>query len=119
MLPTVDGEAMAEMTPAHSAVEMGNILDLRSLLDSGVDVNEDWNGFTLLHHSIDREGDDHVQSGEPLHVDATALLLARGADMSRRTGDHMTAEDIARRNGHWLAIELFEAWRKLMNVSGH
>ncbi|MET9261277.1 ankyrin repeat domain-containing protein [Amycolatopsis sp. NPDC004079] len=106
------------MSPAHSAVEMGNVLALCSLLDEGVDVNEEWNGFTLLHHAVDREGDDHAQSGGPLHVDSTALLLARGADLSCRTKDfeQLTAEDIARSNGHWLAIELFSAWKLFRRI---
>ncbi|ADG74166.1 hypothetical protein Cfla_1266 [Cellulomonas flavigena DSM 20109] len=64
----------------------------------------------LLHHAIDVEIDSHVQSGEPLHVDATALLLARGADPLRAAGlPAESALDMARRRGHWLAVELIEA----------
>ncbi|WP_116203270.1 ankyrin repeat domain-containing protein [Amycolatopsis circi] len=105
---------MAPMTPAHSAVEMENLPALRDLLDGGVDVNEEWNGFTLLHHAIDIEGDGHVQSGEPLHVDATAYLLARGADPFLRTKDsgRLTAEELAHANGHWLAIALLDSWKQ-------
>ncbi|MCG3752285.1 MULTISPECIES: ankyrin repeat domain-containing protein [Amycolatopsis] len=101
------------MTPAHIAVEMSDLPALRDLLDQGVDVDEECNGMTLLQHAIDVEGDGHVQTGTPLHVDLTAYLLARGADPLRRSTDfeQVTAEEMARSYGHWLALALFEAWK--------
>ncbi|MFB9926090.1 ankyrin repeat domain-containing protein [Amycolatopsis halotolerans] len=105
------------MTPAHIAVEMSDLPALRDLLDKGVDVNEECNGMTLLHHAIDAEGDGHVQTGNPLHVDVTAYLLARGADPLRRTTDsaRVTAEEMAQGYGHWLALALIEAWKQQMS----
>ncbi|WP_406635837.1 ankyrin repeat domain-containing protein [Amycolatopsis sp. WGS_07] len=102
------------MTPAHIAVEMSDLPALRNLLDKGVDVDEECNGMTLLHHAIEVEGDGHTQTGNPLHVDITTYLLVRGADPLRRTNDvdRETAEDMARRYGHWLALALFEAWKQ-------
>ncbi|WP_241562219.1 hypothetical protein [Streptomyces hoynatensis] len=43
----------------------------------------------------------------------TAFLLARGADPTRRSSSTgMSAEELARVSGHWLAMELFEAWKR-------
>jgi hypothetical protein len=102
-----------EMSPAHIAVENENLPALRECLNGGVDINEEYNGLTLLHHAIDAEGDGHGQTGEPLHVDTTAYLLARGADPFRLSTDDQpsTAYYLARQYGHWLAIELFEFWK--------
>lgn len=36
--------------------------------------------MTLLTHAIDIEGDGFLQSGQPLTVHSTAVLLAFGAD---------------------------------------
>jgi hypothetical protein len=100
------------MTPAHRAVEMEDLQNLRDLLDGGVDVNEEHQGLTLLHHAIDIEIDGHTQTGEALHVDMTAYLLARGADPRRRSGQGsgISAEHIALTRGHWLATCLIEEW---------
>jgi uncharacterized protein len=99
-------------TPAHEAVEMEDLPTLRELLRSGVDPNEEQRGLTLLHHAIDVEVQGHVQTGRLLHVDATALLLAMGADPLRRSGGGtgVTALHFAFVEGHWLAQELIEAW---------
>lgn len=78
------------MTPAHDAVESGDLPRLRDLLDDGVDIDEVDGGLTLLQHAIDVEVDQHVQSGEPLLVDITAYLLARGADPGDGAGRHAT-----------------------------
>jgi hypothetical protein len=53
--------------------------------------------------------DGHIQTGEPLHVDVTALLLARGAD-PLRSCNSITAAMEAEQRGHWLATELMRAW---------
>jgi hypothetical protein len=68
------------MTPAHRAVENGDLPRLRELLDNGVDVEEIDGGVTLLQHAVDVELDGHTQTGARLHADVTAYLLARGAD---------------------------------------
>lgn len=67
-------------TPVHTAVEMSEYEVLTALLDAGADPNELCFGHTLLTHSIDVEGDGHLQSGHLLNTAATAILLAYGAD---------------------------------------
>jgi hypothetical protein len=61
---------------------------------------------------IDVEIDGHTQTGDPLHVDVTAYLLARGADPRRRSGmgSGISAERMALTRGHWLASCLIEEW---------
>ncbi|MEV6906037.1 ankyrin repeat domain-containing protein [Amycolatopsis sp. NPDC051071] len=100
---------MTDLSPAHQAFEMGDLPLLRELLDGGADINEEHYGLTLLHHAIDVEIDSHTQTGEPLHVDVTAYLLARGADPKRRSdgGSGVTAEHVAWESRHWLASALF------------
>lgn len=100
------------MSAAHRAVEMEDIVALRDILDGGADVNEEYRGLTLLHHAIDVESDSHTQTGDPLHVDMTAYLLARGADPTRRPSNDtgVSAEHMALVRGHWLATCLIEAW---------
>lgn len=100
---------------AHNAVEVQDVSQLRDLLDAGGDVEDDsGDGWTLLRHAIDTEVDAHDQTGGPLHVDVTALLLSRGADpLSRHNGMSVLEEAEAR--GHWLAVELMHAW---INRSG-
>lgn len=103
------GSTPITMSPAHLAVEHGDLPRLRDLLDSGHDVEDDnGDGWTLLRHSIDAEYDRHVQTGQPLHADVTAFLLARGADPLRRNGMPVVGE--AEMRGHWLAAEIIRAW---------
>jgi hypothetical protein len=98
------------VTPAHDAVENEDLRQLRALLDGGVDVEEVDGGLTLLQHAIDIEIDGHVQTGEPLHVDMTAYLLARGADpLASSIGGGGSALHMARLGGHWLAVALIDA----------
>jgi uncharacterized protein len=69
---------------AHNAVELEDLPLLKDLLDAGADVEDDsGDGWTLLRHAIDTEIDGHDQTGNPLHVDVTVLLLSRGADPLR------------------------------------
>jgi hypothetical protein len=97
-------------SPAHNAVEMEDLQKLRDLLDAGHDVeDDDGSGWTLLRHAIDTEVDGHDQTGEPLHVDVTAFLLARGAD-PMRTYNGITAIASAETRGHWLAAEVMRSW---------
>jgi uncharacterized protein len=106
------GSTPETMSPAHLAVEHGNLLRLRDLLDSGHDVedgNED--GRTLLRHAIDAEHGRHVRTGQPLRADLTAFLLARGADPLRRPNGTPLADE-AETLGHWLAAEIMRAWTR-------
>jgi ankyrin repeat protein len=100
------------MSPAHLAVEMEDAERLQTLLDEGASVHEEHEGLTLLHHAIEAEADGHGQTGDRLHVDMTALLLANGADPRRRShgGAGVSAEHVAFVNGHWLASRLIDAW---------
>ncbi|MDT3439084.1 MULTISPECIES: ankyrin repeat domain-containing protein [unclassified Pseudofrankia] len=100
------------LTPTHRAVEMEDLPALRDLLDAGADVHEERDGFTLLHRAIDMELDAHALTGEPLHVDMTAYLLARGADPRRRGegGNGISARHMAVSSGHWLATCLIDEW---------
>jgi hypothetical protein len=100
------------MTPAHLAVENEDLPRLRELLDDGVDVEEIDGGMTLLQHAVEVELDGHTQTGVPLHVDATAYLLARGADplASSVGGGVGSGLHMARVGGHWLAVSLMEAF---------
>ncbi|MFC9329493.1 ankyrin repeat domain-containing protein [Kitasatospora sp. NPDC057015] len=101
------------LSPGHLAVEHEDLPRLRDLLDGGYDVEDDsGHGWTLLRHAIDVEIDGHVQSGEPLHVDVTAFLLARGADPLRTTNGCSPAAE-AQARGHWLAADLIRAWTSL------
>jgi hypothetical protein len=97
-------------SPAHIAVEQEDLPQLRDLLDAGHDIeDDDGDGWTLLRHAIDTEYDGHIQTGNPLHADVTAFLLARGADPLRTcNGTTILAE--AQTCGHWLAAEIMRAW---------
>jgi uncharacterized protein len=98
-----------EQDPAHNAVELENVSLLRDLLDAGADVEGDaGDGFTLLMHALDIEADSRDQ-GRSLHVDVTALLISRGADLERKYNGISALEE-ARVRGHWLAVELMESW---------
>ncbi|MFC5831201.1 ankyrin repeat domain-containing protein [Nonomuraea insulae] len=98
-------------SPAHLAVEFEDLPTLRELLDNGHSVEDpDEHGWTLLHHAIDVEIDGHVQTGEPLHVDVTAYLLARGADPLASSRRYVTALQQAESQRHWLAVEIIRAW---------
>ncbi|MEV1007343.1 ankyrin repeat domain-containing protein [Streptomyces sp. NPDC049881] len=100
--------------PANAAIEQHDVRALRAALDAGADVEEAQSGIPLLVHAVDVESDGATQRRTPVHVDMTALLLARGADPTRRAteGPRMSAEELAELTGHWLAVELFRAWRR-------
>ncbi|MEJ8662225.1 ankyrin repeat domain-containing protein [Streptomyces sp. MS1.AVA.4] len=103
-------EGPMSWSAGHSAVEHEDLPKLRDLLDDGYDIEDDnGDGWTLLRHAIDTEIDGHIQSGEPLHIDVTAFLLARGADPLRSTNGVLPADEADSR-GHWLAAELIRAW---------
>ncbi|WAU83773.1 ankyrin repeat domain-containing protein [Streptomyces sp. Qhu-G9] len=101
-------------TPAHDAVEHDNAEVLARLLADGADPDEVFSNMTLLTHAIDAEGDGSLQSGEPLTVHITAVLLAFGADPELTDPDGRTPLDVAVQYGHDLAVNLLRAhinWR--------
>ncbi|MFJ3206102.1 ankyrin repeat domain-containing protein [Streptomyces sp. NPDC086989] len=96
-------------TPAHYAVENEDAEALARLLADGSDPNEVFGNTTLLTHAIDVEGDGSLQSGRPLTVHTTAVLLASGADPELADPDGDTPLDIANQYGHGLAVQLLRA----------
>ncbi|MFJ9909237.1 ankyrin repeat domain-containing protein [Streptomyces sp. NPDC101152] len=96
-------------TPAHQAVEQEDAEALARLLAAGFDPDEVFGNVTLLTHAIDVEGDGSLQSGDPLTVHSTAVLLAFGADPELADPDGRTPMDMAHRYGHDLAVKLLQA----------
>ncbi|MFD8552437.1 ankyrin repeat domain-containing protein [Streptomyces fradiae] len=93
-------------TPAHFAVEHEDAETLARLLAAGADPNEVQGNSTLLTHAIDVEGDSTLQSGRPLAVHTTAILLAFGADPQLADPGGHTPMRMAEHYDHTLAIEL-------------
>ncbi|WP_405831889.1 HDIG domain-containing metalloprotein [Streptomyces sp. NBC_01176] len=91
--------------PALFAVEHQDAELLARLLDSGADPDEG-NDATPLTHAIETEGDVALQSGEPLTVATTAVLLAYGADPALRDPSGETPLEVAQRYDHVLAMRL-------------
>lgn len=75
------------------------------LLDAGAAPDEGTTA-TPLTHTIDSEGDATLQSGAPLSVTTTAVLLAYGADPELPDGNGTTPLMVAERYDHTLAINL-------------
>ncbi|MFJ6563161.1 ankyrin repeat domain-containing protein [Streptomyces sp. NPDC091412] len=96
-------------TPAHHAVEHEDAETLARLLAGGSDPDEVFSNMTLLTHAIDVEGDGSLQSGEPLTMHTTAVLLAFGADPELADPDGRTPIEMANHYGHDLAVRLLEA----------
>ncbi|GLW02413.1 ankyrin repeat domain-containing protein [Streptomyces lavendulae] len=96
-------------TPAHLAVEHADAETLARLLADGADPNEVFGRMTLLTHAIDAEGDGALQTGDPLTVHTTAVLLAFGADPELAGPDGASPMDLATRYGHDLAVRLLRA----------
>ncbi|MCX5262051.1 ankyrin repeat domain-containing protein [Streptomyces canus] len=82
-------------TPAHHAVEHDDVETLARLLAKGADPDEVFGNMTLLTHAIDAEGDGALQTGHPLTVHTTAVLLAFGADPQLADPDGQTPMDLA------------------------
>jgi ankyrin repeat protein len=81
---------------------------MRRLVNEGADVNQaDPDGqWTHLHHAIDVEADAAAQTGEPLTVEVTRLLLELGADPTIADHRGRTALQEAEYRGHVLALQL-------------
>ncbi|MFB6557726.1 DUF6221 family protein [Streptomyces sp. NPDC056400] len=82
---------------------------LARLLAEGADPDEVFSNMTLLTHAIDTEGDGALQTGEPLTVHTTAVLLAFGADPELAAPGGRTPVEQASRYGHHLALDLLRA----------
>ncbi|GAA4566512.1 ankyrin repeat domain-containing protein [Planotetraspora kaengkrachanensis] len=104
-----EAAAYEPMTPAHLAVEHGDLRELTRLLDAGADPNEVWSNMTLLVHAIDMEADGATQTGKPLDASCTAVLLAYGADPERPSPDGTIPRLYAFHYRHGLAVRLLEA----------
>ncbi|MFF3374581.1 ankyrin repeat domain-containing protein [Streptomyces sp. NPDC002680] len=96
-------------TPAHHAVEHEDAETLARLLADGSDPDEVFGDMTLLTHAIDVEGDGSLQSGRPLTVHTTAVLLAFGADSKLTDPAGRSPLDMAEHYGHALAVKLLRA----------
>ena len=103
------------LSPAHQAVTDHDLNRLRELLDDGHDVeNDNGDGWTLLRRAIHTQrAPRHTSTGEPLHADMTAFLLARGASPHAKYDTGIAAE--AELLGHWLAAEIISAWAIRIN----
>ncbi|MFC9897998.1 ankyrin repeat domain-containing protein [Nocardia sp. NPDC127579] len=95
-------------TPAHQAVELEDVQTLARLLADGVDPDEVHGDMTLLTHAIDIEGDSAWQTGDPMTVHTTAVLLGFGADPRLADPAGRTPTDLAGYYGHHLAIRLLQ-----------
>ncbi|MFC9797247.1 ankyrin repeat domain-containing protein [Streptomyces sp. NPDC127584] len=93
-------------TPSHYAVEHEDAEALARLLAEGADPDEVLSNMTLLTHAIDTEGDGALQSGRPLTVHTTAVLLAFGADPELADPGGRTPLDVATNYDHDLAVQL-------------
>ncbi|MFF7040404.1 HDIG domain-containing metalloprotein [Streptomyces massasporeus] len=91
--------------PTLFAVEHQDVELLARLLDAGADPDEG-NGATPLTQALESEGDSALQSGEPLTVATTAVLLAYGADPELPDGTGDTPLQVAERYNHAPAIRL-------------
>jgi uncharacterized protein len=98
------------LSPAQQAVSDQDLNRLRDLLNDGHDIDEDnGDGWSLLRRAIHAGADRHARTGEPLHADMTALLLARGAKPHEDSAGTAAEAELL---GHWLAAEIVSAWAK-------
>ncbi|MFB8077182.1 ankyrin repeat domain-containing protein [Streptomyces sp. NPDC056013] len=93
-------------TPTHFAVEHEDTETLARLLANGADPDEVFSNMTLLTHAIDTEGDGALQSGQPLTVHTTAVLLAFDPDPELIDPGGHTPLERATSYDHDLAVEL-------------
>ncbi|WTU53360.1 ankyrin repeat domain-containing protein [Streptomyces sp. NBC_00057] len=93
-------------TPAHHAVEHEDAETLARLLADGANPNEVLERQTLPTHALDVEGDGALQTGQPLTVHTTAILLAFGADPQLRDPRGDSPLDVAEHYDHQPAMKL-------------
>lgn len=85
-VPVVDSGGIVEVSPLHEAAARGATETLKSLLESGADVNaRDETNYTALMHA--------AENGETA---AVRLLLGAGADVHLTDKRNLSAEDKAR-----------------------
>lgn len=99
-----DGGPTATMVAAIDDLDVDAV---RALLSSGVGPNarDAYGGWPVLLLAIDAEVDSAAQSGEPLTVEVTRVLLEAGASPGAQAGDQ-TALQMAEARGHTLAAAL-------------
>lgn len=95
-------------TPTHHAVEHEDAEALARLLADGADPNEVFEHQTLLTHALDVEGDGALQSGQPLTVHTTAILLAFDADPQLRDPAGDSPMDVAAQYDHGPGMKLLQ-----------
>jgi ankyrin repeat protein len=89
------------------AVEDHSLEIVRLLVEHGADVNaRSEDGFTVLHHAVDVEGDGAQQSQTTPTADLTALLLELGADPRLKTSSGKSPLDVAVQYEHTAAVAL-------------
>lgn len=94
---------------AHEAIEQNHLDDLERLLSAGWDVDDvATDGMTLLHHAIDVEVDAAAQTGNPLTVEMTKMLIRYGADLTHRWLGK-TPQEAAVSRGHTLAVDAIKS----------
>ncbi|MFE6855073.1 ankyrin repeat domain-containing protein [Streptomyces sp. NPDC057674] len=93
-------------TPTHFAVEHEDTETLARLLANGADPDEVFSNMTLLTHAIDTKGDGALQSGQPLTVHTTAVLLAFDADPELVDPGRHTPLERGTSYDHDLAVQL-------------
>ncbi|KKZ75626.1 hypothetical protein [Streptomyces showdoensis] len=91
------------------AVEHEDAETLAGLLAGGADPDEVFSNMTLLTHAIESEGQGSLQSGEPLTVHTTAVLLAFGTDPSLADPDGRIPVEMADFYDHHPAVKLLQA----------
>lgn len=106
---------MDSINRLRDAIELQDLELLRKALDDDLSVDHVFpDGTTPLHRAVDVEIDSHIQTGEPLHVDVTAYLIARGADPNATANSlGQTPLELAASQGHWLAVAVFEGCRPM------
>lgn len=93
----------------HQTVEHMRLADLHRVLTFGNGTEDTTtDGMTLLHHAIDVEVDAAAQTGSPLSVEMTRMLVEFGADLNHRWNGQ-TALGAAITRGHFLAEELLRS----------
>ena len=127
--PTEPTDTTQSAELLHSAVEEGDLKQLKSLMDKGGDINaRDENGIPLLHHALRKDRKEIAQflvakgadvNGKdkwghtPLYygiwnkdADIVELLVDKGADVTIKDRRGRTPVDWARQRDHTEVIDL-------------
>ncbi len=91
------------------AVEDHSLEIARLLVEHGADVNaRSEDGFTVLHHAVDIEGDGARQRQTTPKADLTTFLLEHGADPRLKTSGGESPLDLAIHYEHPDAVALLK-----------